>query len=126
MLAGQTSTAAYQARPKATPIGSTPAEPQARIRRDVVDSGGKLTLRHAGRLHHIGVGRTHARIPIQMLINGQQIRIIHAITGEIIRQLILNPAVDYQPRGVRKPRKYPQQGFKASGMSCDITWRTRR
>ena len=43
-----------------------------------------------------------------MLINGCDIRIIHATTGEIIRELILNPAVDYQPRGVRKPRKYPK------------------
>jgi hypothetical protein len=42
-----------------------------------------------------------------MLINGSDIRIIHATTGEIIRELILNPAVDYQPRGISKPRKYP-------------------
>jgi integrase-like protein len=103
----QTPIAAYQARPKATPTGSAQAEPQPRVRRDVVDSNGKITLRHAGRLHHIGVGRTHARTPILMLINGCDIRIIHATTGQIIRQLTLNPAVDYQTRGVRKPRKYP-------------------
>ena len=35
------------------------------------------------------------------------IRIIHATTGEPIRELILNPAVDYQTRGVRKPRPKP-------------------
>jgi hypothetical protein len=46
---------------------------------------------HNGQLHHIGVGRTHARTPILMLINGLQIRIIHATTGEIIRELTLNP-----------------------------------
>jgi hypothetical protein len=46
----------------------------------VIDNDGKLTLRHAGRLHHIGVGRTHARTPILMLINGCDIRIIHATT----------------------------------------------
>jgi transposase InsO family protein len=103
----RTPSAAYQARPKATPTGTTQAEPQARIRRDVVDSDGKLTLRHNGRLHHIGIGRTHARTPILMLINDCDIRIIHATTGDLIRELILNPAVDYQPRGVRKPRKYP-------------------
>jgi transposase InsO family protein len=103
----RTPLAAYQARPKATPTGSTQAEPQARVRRDVVDSDGKLTLRHNGRLHHIGIGRTHARTPILMLINDRDIRIIHATTGQLIRELILNPAVDYQPRGVRKPRKYP-------------------
>ena len=103
----RTPLAAYQARPKATPTGSTPAQPQPRVRRDVVDTGGTLTLRHAGRLHHIGVGRTHARTPILMLINGCDIRIIHATTGELIRELILNPAVDYQTRGVRKPRPKP-------------------
>jgi transposase InsO family protein len=103
----QTPLAAYQARPKAAPSAAKEAEPQARVRRDVVDCDGKLTLRHNGRLHHIGVGRTHARTPILMLINGLDIRIIHATTGELIRQLILNPAVDYQARGVRKPRAKP-------------------
>jgi hypothetical protein len=42
-----------------------------------------------------------------MLINGCDIRIIHAHTGELIRELILNPAVDYQAQGVRKPRPKP-------------------
>ena len=42
-----------------------------------------------------------------MLINGLDIRIIHATTGELIRQLQLNPAVDYQTRGLRKPRPKP-------------------
>ena len=73
----------------------------------MVDTDGTLTLRHNGRLHHIGVGRTHARTPVLMLINGRDIRIIHATTGELIRELILNPAVDYQARGVRKPRPKP-------------------
>lgn len=103
----RTPSAAYQTRPKAAPAASTPAQPQPRVRRDVIDNHGKLTLRHAGRLHHIGVGRTHARTPILMLINGCDIRIIHATTGELIRELILNPAVDYQTRGVRKPRPKP-------------------
>jgi transposase InsO family protein len=103
----RTPLAAYQARPKAAPTGSAQAEPQARVRHDVVDTSGTLTLRHNGRLHHIGVGRTHARTPILMLINGCDIRIIHATTGEIIRELILNPNVDYQARGVRNPRPKP-------------------
>ena len=103
----RTPLAAYQARPKATPVGSTQPEPQPRVRRDVVDSDGKLTLRYNGRLHHIGIGRTHARTPILMLINGRNIRIIQAHTGELIRDLILNPAIDYQPQGVRKPRPKP-------------------
>jgi hypothetical protein len=42
-----------------------------------------------------------------MLINGRNIRIIHATTGQIIRELILNPDIDYQTQGVRKPRPKP-------------------
>jgi hypothetical protein len=32
------------------------------------------------------------------------IRIIHAATGELLRQLTLDPARNYQPRGVPKGR----------------------
>jgi hypothetical protein len=103
----RTPAAAYQARPKAIPSTTTGAQLQTRVRRDVVDTGGTLTLRYNGRLHHIGVGRTHARTPILMLINGLHIRIIHATTGEIIRELILNPAVDYQRRDKPKPPPKP-------------------
>jgi hypothetical protein len=42
-----------------------------------------------------------------MLINGRHIRIIQAHTGELIRDLILNPAIAYQPQGIRKPRPNP-------------------
>ena len=66
----RTPAAAYQARPKAIPAASAQADPQARVRRDIIDTSGTLTLRHNGRLHHIGVGRTHARTPVLMLING--------------------------------------------------------
>ena len=52
-----------------------------------------------------------------MLINGRDIRIIQAHTGELIRDLILNPAIDYQPQGVRKPRPKPHAGFEVSPMS---------
>ena len=103
----RTPMAAYQARPKAVPADTPDGQPQARVRRDIIDSHGKLSLRHNGRLHHIGVGRTHARTPILMLINNLDIRIIHATTGQIIRELKLNPAVDYQARGVRNPRPKP-------------------
>jgi len=103
----RTPSAAYQARPKATPPGATNAQPQPRVRRDIIDTHGKISLRHNGRLHHIGIGRTHARTPILMLINGRHIRIIQANTGELIRDLTLNPAVDYQAQHLRKPRPNP-------------------
>jgi transposase InsO family protein len=95
-LKGTTPAAAYAARPKATPAGSSTRQ-HNRIRRDQIDSNGKLTLRHNGKLHHIGIGRTHARTPILMLIQDLDIHIINARTGELIRELTLDPTKDYQP-----------------------------
>jgi Integrase core domain len=102
-LAGTTPAAAYTARPKATPAGSTTGE-HNRIRRDRIDNNGKLTLRHNGKLHHIGIGRTHARTPILMLIQDLNIHIINATTGELIRELTLDPTKDYQPQNKETPK----------------------
>jgi hypothetical protein len=79
------------------------------VRRDRVDDTGSLTLRLAGRLHHIGVGRTHARTHVLMLVQDLDVRIINAATGELIRELTIDPTRDYQPRGVPRgrPKKKP-------------------
>jgi transposase InsO family protein len=99
-LAGRTPHAAYQARPKATPTGLT--ESHYRIRRDTVDATGVVTVRHAGRLHHIGLGRTHARTRVLMLIDDLHIRVTHATTGALIRELTLDPSRDYQPSKIKR------------------------
>jgi transposase InsO family protein len=98
---------AYAARPKAAP-GDRSSDAHDRVRTDRVDADGKLTLRVNGRLHHIGIGRTHARTPVLMLIQDLHIRVINAATGELLRELTLNPARDYQPTGLPpgpKPRR---------------------
>ena len=46
---------ARAARPKAAP-GDRASDRHQRVRIDRVDAHGKLTLRHSGRLHHIGTG----------------------------------------------------------------------
>ncbi len=96
---------AYTARPKATP--GQRIDTHNRVRTDRIDQFGKLTLRHAGRLHHIGVGRTHASTRVLVLVQDLDIRIINAATGELLRQLTLDPTRDYQPRGVPcgRPKK---------------------
>jgi transposase InsO family protein len=106
-LPGHTTPAvAYQSRPKATP-GHRASDTHWRIRHDHVDSSGKVTLRHDGRLHHIGLGRTHAQTPITLLVADLDIRVIHATTGELLRHLTLDPTRNYQP--TRTPPPKPQQ-----------------
>jgi transposase InsO family protein len=97
----RTPAAAYLARPKATPASSATREPDLRIRRDRVDDSGVVTLRYHGRLHHIGIGRTHARTHILLLVQDRHIRVVDATTGELLRELVLDPTRDYQPR--RRP-----------------------
>ena len=71
-----------------------------RVRRDRIDDSGVVTLRHHGKLHHIGIGRTHARTHVLLLIQDLTIRVINEATGELLRDLTLDPTRDYQPRGV--------------------------
>ena len=70
-----------------------------RVRTDKVGTTGTVTLRHAGRLHRIGIGRTHAGTHILLLVQDLNIRIINAATGELLRQLTLNPDRIYQRTG---------------------------
>jgi hypothetical protein len=58
-----------------------------------------VTLGVAGRLHHLGVGRTHARTHLVMLVDDLQVRIVNAATGELLRELTIDPSRDYQPTG---------------------------
>jgi transposase InsO family protein len=92
---------AYQARPKATPgdQGDQGTDSQDRVRSDRVDKAGKITLRHGGRLYSIGIGRTHARTRVLVLVHDLDIRIVNAATGELLRELTLDTTKRYQGTG---------------------------
>ena len=82
-----------------------------------------VTLRFHGRLHHIGIGRTHARTHVLLLVQDRDIRVVNATTGELIRELILDPSRDYQPSAPKGPPTHtsknpePSRGFGAMPMS---------
>ena len=92
----------YDTLPKAQPATSRDADTHDRIRHDRIDDSGCVTLRVAGRLHHIGVGRTHARTRVVLLVQDLHVRVVNATTGELLRQLVLDPTKDYQPTGAPK------------------------
>jgi transposase InsO family protein len=93
-----TPAAVYNTRPKATP-GDRSSDTHDRVRHDRIDKAGKITLRHGGRFYSIGIGRTHARTRVLILVQDLQIRIIDAATGELLRQLTLDLSKRYQPTG---------------------------
>jgi transposase InsO family protein len=98
-LGGRTPLQAYGARVKARPPGSPSADAHFRARQDKVDASGTITLRHDSRLHHIGIGRAHKGRAVKLLVADLDIRILALDTGELIRQLTLDPSRDYQPIG---------------------------
>jgi hypothetical protein len=57
------------------------------------------------RLHHIGIGRTYTGTRVLILVQDLHIRIVHAATGELLRELTLDPIKDYQPTGAPKGPK---------------------
>lgn len=105
-LARRTPIDTYTCRPKATPRGPR-LQPHYRVRRDRVDPSGVITIRYDSRLRHIGLGRQHARTHVLALIADLHVRVVNADTGELLRELTLDPNRDYQPRGL-PPGPRPQ------------------
>ena len=89
----------YTSLPKATPNQDRRADTHDGVRHDKIDKAGSVTLRVAGQLRHIGVGRTYARTDVVLLVQDLHITIVNAATGEILRDLNIDPRKDYQPTG---------------------------
>lgn len=85
---------AFTARDRASP-GSLVSHVHYRVRIDKVDSTGKVTLRHEGKLLHIGVGRAHATTPIALYVAGLDVRVV-TNGGELLRHLEIDPRKNYQ------------------------------
>ena len=83
-----------KARPAATPIRDAG---EFRIRHDRVDQTGKVTLRYAGKLRHLGIGRAHRGKHVLMLINDNKVRVL-TTDGQHIAEHRIDPDRIYQPR----------------------------
>jgi hypothetical protein len=123
-----TPAAAYDALPKALPATSRDHHAHTRVRHDRIDPSGVVTLRVAGRLHHLGVGRTHARTHVLMLVDDLQVRIVNAATGELLRELTIDPSRDYQPPAAHPARNAndPEPNVGSGSFRCPETshrWR---
>jgi transposase InsO family protein len=89
----------YQAHPKATPGTDRTGDTHDRVRHDTISKAGTVTLRVAGQLRHIGIGRTYTGTYVLVLVQDLNVRVINASTGELLRDLTIDPRRDYQPTG---------------------------
>jgi transposase InsO family protein len=93
--------AASESRAKARPLKiDFSHQRELRVRHDKVDHDGSVTIRYKSKLHHIGMGRALKGTRVILLVVGRHIRVINQ-DGELLRELVLDPSRDYQPRGMR-------------------------
>ncbi|MGB8180682.1 MAG: IS481 family transposase [Acidimicrobiales bacterium] len=89
-----TPAAAYGQREKARPGTFRPPH-RYRVRHDVVDGGGKVSLRHHSRFMHIYVGRQHIAKRIILHIVNNDVRVLSE-DYKLIGQVTLDPNKTYQ------------------------------
>jgi hypothetical protein len=90
---------AFESRDKALPIRRDRIYTrELRVRHDVVDRHGSVTIRYKSKLHHIGMGRGLKGTRIILLVAGRHIRII-TTDGELLRDFELDPRRDH-PMGL--------------------------
>ncbi|WP_062313254.1 IS481 family transposase [Demequina rhizosphaerae] len=106
-LARRTPAEAYTALPKDQPSIEL-LERHWRVRHDIVDPGGTITVRWAGKLRHLGIGRAHRGTDIVLLMAGRDTLVIDRTTGEIIAEHHLDETRDYQPKKHQRP--LPKEG----------------
>jgi transposase InsO family protein len=78
-----------------------------RLRYDHVDTGGKVSIRHAGRMHHLGIGVAHRGKEILAVIDTATVTVIELRTGEILSAHDIDPARDYWRNKQRSPGRWP-------------------
>jgi hypothetical protein len=105
-LHGATPAQAYTATVKATPA-KQPNNPHYRVRNDHVDRLGKISLRRAGHMHHLGVGATHKGQTVTILIDADHATVIHRDTGEVLSEHTIDPDRSYWRNQHKPPGRWP-------------------
>lgn len=84
----------YAATIKATPR-SADAKEHYRVRYDIVDKFGKVSLRRAGKMHHLGIGRGHCDKRVIIIVDHFKVTVVEKRTGEMLSEHGVNPAKSY-------------------------------
>ena len=98
---------AYRATPKASPASNGHQPDHFRLRYDRLDTKGKMTLRRAGRMHHLGIGTTHARKRVLAFADDHHITVADLSTGEVLSVHLIEPNKTYWRNQNRAPGRWP-------------------
>jgi transposase InsO family protein len=98
---------AYRATPKAAPASNGHARGHYRLRYDRLDTKGKMSLRRAGRMHHLHAGVEHARTRVLAFADEHQVTIAELTTGEVLSRHLIDPNKTYWRNQMREPGRWP-------------------
>jgi len=97
---------AYRATPRALPA-SFGARGHFRLRYDVTDSKGAITLRRAGHLYHLKIGAAFAHRRVLAIVDEQEVTVVALDTGEILSTHRIEPDKGYWRNQRRDPGRWP-------------------
>jgi transposase InsO family protein len=97
---------AYRATPKALPSESG-GRGHFRLRYDVTDAKGTMTLRRGGRLHHLNAGVVHARRRVLAIADEREVTLVALDTGEVLSSHRIEPDKGYWRNQRRDPGRWP-------------------
>jgi len=104
-LHSRTPETAYTATPKAVPTAHADTA-HYRLRYDRV-SDGKISLRRAGRMHHLGIGATHNNKRVLAITDNTTVTVTDLTTGEVLSTHTINPDRSYWRNQKREPGRWP-------------------
>jgi transposase InsO family protein len=102
-----TPAAAYRATPKAIPATNGHTQGHYRLRYDRLDAKGRMTLRRAGRMHHLGIGTKHARKSVLAFADDHQVTVADLTTGEVLSTHLIQPEKTYWRNQNKQPGRWP-------------------
>jgi transposase InsO family protein len=105
-LARNTPGHAYRATPKALPATGHAAG-HYRLRYDRLDTNGRMTLRRAGRMHHLGIGAAHARKRVLAFADDIRVTVTDLTTGEVLSVHLIDPDKSYWRNQNKEPGRWP-------------------
>ncbi|HSS59864.1 MAG TPA: IS481 family transposase [Candidatus Limnocylindrales bacterium] len=98
---------AYRATPKAAPASNGHPQGHYRLRYDRLDTKGRMTLRRAGRMHHLHTGVDHARKRVLAFADDHEVTVADLTTGEVLSIHQIQPEKTYWRNEMREPGRWP-------------------
>jgi len=66
-----------------------------------------MTVRRAGRMHHLGIGRAHARKRVLAFADDHHVTVADLTTGEVLSRHLIEPDKSYWRNQNKEPGRRP-------------------